>query len=233
MSVIATAVKHLIAAGVSGDDLVRAIAEMESQMQPAEPELTKRQARNKRYYEGLKASEKRLNKTIKTVSDVGAPSSSPCPLVPPSQTLPPIIPQTPSPTPETKRAKRLPADWVLPASWGQWAINEGLSEARVRLEADKFRDYWVGKGGKDATKTDWLATWRNWIRNSGGSSPSRGPPEPRMTAHQQRTAAAKAEIEKFLNPEKRHDPEPPGHTATLDLEPGDFRFERPVGFGTR
>lgn len=29
-----------------------------------------------------------------------------------------------------------------------------------------FRDYWIAKSGKDATKTDWLATWRNWLRNS-------------------------------------------------------------------
>lgn len=34
MSVIATALKHLIAAGVSGDDLVRAVAEMEAECTP-------------------------------------------------------------------------------------------------------------------------------------------------------------------------------------------------------
>lgn len=36
----------------------------------------------------------------------------------------------------------------------------------VHVEADKFRDYWVAKTGKDATKHDWLATWRNWCRNA-------------------------------------------------------------------
>lgn len=166
MGVIATAVRHLIAAGLSGDDLVRAIEEMEAQQHGgAEVMPTKRQARNKRYYERLKASEKRLDKTIKTVSDGDALPPSPGPLSPPP-TPPPIIPQTPSSIPAIKRGTRLAADWKLPAPWGRWALDQGYSEAAIRLEADKFRDFWISKGGKDAAKLDWEATWRNWIRNS-------------------------------------------------------------------
>lgn len=33
-------------------------------------------------------------------------------------------------------------------------------------EAAIFRDYWVGKTGQGATKRDWLATWRNWLRRA-------------------------------------------------------------------
>lgn len=105
-----------------------------------------------------------------------APSSSPSPLGPPPQTPPPIIPQSSSPSPEKKRATRLPADWVLPSAWGRWAIDEGFSEATIRLEAEKFRDYWIGKSGQAATKVDWEATWRNWMRNCPKQSSSRGPP---------------------------------------------------------
>lgn len=65
-----------------------------------------------------------------------------------------------------KRASRLPETWVLPVEWGQWAVKEGWPEAVIRSEADRFRDYWIGKSGKDATKADWAATWRNWMRNS-------------------------------------------------------------------
>lgn len=32
-------------------------------------------------------------------------------------------------------------------------------------EAQRFVDYWNGKAGAAAVKTDWPATWRNWIRN--------------------------------------------------------------------
>lgn len=64
-----------------------------------------------------------------------------------------------------KCASRLPDDWALPKDWGEFALSEGLDEVSVRREAEKFRDFWHGKSGKDATKADWLATWRNWIRN--------------------------------------------------------------------
>lgn len=68
------------------------------------------------------------------------------------------------------RAHRLPKDWVLPPEWMKWAIwdsgqkNMPLSEAEIADQADQFADYWHAKSGKDARKTDWKATWRNWIR---------------------------------------------------------------------
>lgn len=33
-------------------------------------------------------------------------------------------------------------------------------------EYQTFKDYWAGKTGATATKKDWIATWRNWLRNS-------------------------------------------------------------------
>ena len=65
-----------------------------------------------------------------------------------------------------KRAARLPDDWVLPNDWGEWAVGEGLQVEAIRVEADKFRDYWISVGGQKGVKLNWLATWRNWIRNS-------------------------------------------------------------------
>jgi|GEM_PF-2393364 len=64
-------------------------------------------------------------------------------------------------------ASRLPQDWVLPRQWGEWALQErpDFEVADVRLEAEKFADYWRSKSGKDACKRDWQATWRNWIRS--------------------------------------------------------------------
>ena len=67
------------------------------------------------------------------------------------------------------RATRLPIDWQLPMSWGKWALDEfpQLNAEFIRHEAGKFRDYWCSKP-KDATKLDWEATWRNWIRKAAG-----------------------------------------------------------------
>lgn len=66
-----------------------------------------------------------------------------------------------------KRATRLPADWVLPKSWGEWAIEaEGLSERDVRREADKFRDYWHAASSRNATRSNWQLVWQNWARKA-------------------------------------------------------------------
>ena len=82
-----------------------------------------------------------------------------------------------------KRGTRLPYDWFLPMTWGQWAVNEGYSQDVIRIEADNFRDYWHARAGPTASKLDWEATWRIWIRkapkangtgnhNNGGARPS-------------------------------------------------------------
>ncbi|WP_218972767.1 hypothetical protein [Neopusillimonas maritima] len=66
----------------------------------------------------------------------------------------------------TPKAARLPTDWQLPDEWAQWAMEQhpGLTPAGVKYIADSFRDYWLAKGGADARKVDWQATWRNWVR---------------------------------------------------------------------
>jgi hypothetical protein len=63
---------------------------------------------------------------------------------------------------------RLPEDWVLPSSWGKWAMEERpeLTADIVRKEAEKFKDHWLANANRrEGKKADWLATWRNWIRN--------------------------------------------------------------------
>ncbi|WP_208434673.1 DUF1376 domain-containing protein [Bartonella taylorii] len=64
---------------------------------------------------------------------------------------------------KTDRGCRLPEDFEPDYDF---AIAEGLPPERVKVEIAKFRDYWTAKSGKDATKIDWQATWRNWVRNS-------------------------------------------------------------------
>ncbi len=75
------------------------------------------------------------------------------------------IPKGISKKPASK-GTRLPDDWVLPSQWGQWAVGEGWEPDQIRTEADKFRDYWISVSGQKGVKRDWLATWRNWMRNS-------------------------------------------------------------------
>jgi len=70
-----------------------------------------------------------------------------------------------------RRGTRLSDDWQPSAEEIAWA-REHEPEVDWRREADKFRDYWLGKPGHGAVKLDWSATWRNWLRNArrfGGS----------------------------------------------------------------
>jgi hypothetical protein len=64
------------------------------------------------------------------------------------------------------KGSRLPPDWTIPPDWIPDAEQIGLPAGAIPTEAAKFRDYWSAKSGKDATKTDWRATWRNWCRNA-------------------------------------------------------------------
>lgn len=67
-------------------------------------------------------------------------------------------------TADNKRGSRLPTDWALPNAWGQWALakHPHWTADTVRAVALKFRNHWIAKVGKDASKLDWLATWQNW-----------------------------------------------------------------------
>lgn len=62
--------------------------------------------------------------------------------------------------PATKRASLLPADWQPTEAHRTLAAERGVS---ILEEADKFRDWCASTG---ATKKDWPATFRNWIRNA-------------------------------------------------------------------
>ncbi|WP_440110283.1 hypothetical protein [Acidovorax sp. BL-A-41-H1] len=69
-----------------------------------------------------------------------------------------------APSPKSPRGTALPADWTLPDDWKTWAVNE-RPDVDVVTVAESFRDFWIAKPGKDGRKTDWQATWRNWVRN--------------------------------------------------------------------
>mgnify|MGYP001171495055 FL=1 len=96
-----------------------------------------------------------------------------------------ISPHASAASEKAQRGTRLPADWEPTAEFINEAIRVGLSFDQAKGEADKFRDYWTSKAGKDAVKLDWLATWRNWCRNakaraSPGGAASRPGYDPRF-----------------------------------------------------
>ncbi len=150
-------------------------ARIEAEMAKAGENSEKAHAR------AVKAAEARWGKENATsiaqalLEDVLEECPSPSPSPSPINT--PLASPTPSagkskdlsaPTAQTsKKGARLPADWVLPKSWGDWAVAEkpDWSVADIRRVSEDFRDHWISKAGKDATKLDWLATWRKWVRS--------------------------------------------------------------------
>lgn len=123
-----------------------------------------------------------VNQPLST-RDAPADSLIPDSLIPDSLITDSPVPSVPEPIPGAKDKKpvspsaqpkrvdaqgsRLPNDWKLPKAWGDWALedNPALTAEDVRREGEKFRNHWVAKAGKDARKTDWKATWMNWIRS--------------------------------------------------------------------
>lgn len=73
------------------------------------------------------------------------------------------------------RGSRLPADWAPGQSGLAFAAGLGLANGAATAELAKFRDHWAAKTGKDATKADWQAAWRNWCRRAVEMRPGAAP----------------------------------------------------------
>jgi len=99
------------------------------------------------------------------------PDGPPSPLFPPTPPLSPLPPlNPPSPGPRNARARvrgtRLADDFTVPEDWisdGEAARKRtGLPLADLRLEAERFVNYWTSATGEHATKLSWKRTWLNW-----------------------------------------------------------------------
>ncbi len=62
--------------------------------------------------------------------------------------------------PPTGKGTRLPPDWVP------------LEHLDLKNEIAKFKDYWAAQPGLRGVKSDWNATWRNWIRRAKEINPA-------------------------------------------------------------
>jgi hypothetical protein len=82
----------------------------------------------------------------------------------PSQSLSPPDPLPNGRESPQKRATRIPDPFVLKAEMRQWAAKE-VPAIDVDRATKQFVDYWRAAAGRTATKKDWLAAWRYWLRN--------------------------------------------------------------------
>lgn len=85
-----------------------------------------------------------------------------------------------------KRGTRIPEPFMLTTEMREWAAAE-VPTADAEASTRRFVDYWRAESGAKATKLDWIATWRNWLRRDADSKkPNRLTPTERAA----QTAAA-------------------------------------------
>jgi hypothetical protein len=98
-----------------------------------------------------------------------------------------------NPPEKRKIASRIPDNFELSDEMIFWA-KARAPNVSAALETEKFKNYWQAKSGRDATKHDWQATWRNWLLNAekwqgerNGSNQTNGRKYPNKSDEWQRT----------------------------------------------
>ena len=71
-----------------------------------------------------------------------------------------------------KRATRLTENW-LPSSDSVAKVRTDCPNVDAKAEHPTFIDYWIAQPGQKGVKTNWDATWRNWMRRKQADLKSR------------------------------------------------------------
>lgn len=200
MSVVATALRELMALGVTGEALAAAVERIEEAATvertaslaeavqlasaKADRELTTRQARNARYYEAkrLKASESKTiktpqddTKTIKTLSDAERLASC----AGSNSTLPSLrseevrTPTEPNGSVAPKGAKtRIPKSRICPADWSPSDEDRavGAAEGFTAGEIERELAKFRDHEFRDP-HSHWSPTFRKWLRTAADRKP--------------------------------------------------------------
>jgi hypothetical protein len=75
------------------------------------------------------------------------------------------------------RGSRIPPEYEPDLEVG---LSMGMSRKRAETQALKFKNYWMAKSGRDATKVDWDKTWENWVISDLEKYPPDAKPEDRV-----------------------------------------------------
>lgn len=95
------------------------------------------------------------------------------------------------------RATRIPDDFAVTPEMVTWA-RVHVPHVDGKRETERFIDHWHQASGRTASKRDWIAAWRNWMREADdrlgrNGGPGRGAaPAVRPSTTDQRVAQAEA-----------------------------------------
>jgi hypothetical protein len=180
-------VRAMAAAGCSGDQIAKAVSEMDEQRRAkARAGNAERQRRHRNANNTVTERDAALLAVSK--ADETSPKVSPQeiynqpPILTPSTSLRSETTAAREPKKSTARGCRLPFDWK-PCAEGRLMAGNTLGNSEARAELEKFKDYWASQPGARGVKADWDATWRNWVRKAAeGGQPRAGPAQRPQTA---------------------------------------------------
>ena len=81
-------------------------------------------------------------------------------------------PKGSSSRPRNVRGTRIPDDFKITPEMAAWSQQRQFRREWVISQTERFINYWRAKSGKDATKRDWVATWRNWLLEGADRAPA-------------------------------------------------------------
>jgi hypothetical protein len=82
-------------------------------------------------------------------------------------------PEKPASIPRSRGVgTRIPDPFIIDEAMKDWAVDRGYTAEWCIAQTERFVNYWTAKPGKDGTKSDWRATWRNWILKAADDLPT-------------------------------------------------------------
>jgi len=182
MSGVASIIADLVSAGVSAE-LVGRVAAALSEKEPVFIKVADETAERRREKDRERKAEIRRNlrKSSESVDCQSEPYIARADAPVCSNDISNEIskldtPQSPSgitPTEKSKRAHRLPEDWVLPDDWREAALRKGLSDSEITRQAERILNW--SRSSKNGAKLDWRRTWLNWIDDAPRANSRAGP----------------------------------------------------------
>lgn len=76
----------------------------------------------------------------------------------------------------TGKGTRLPEPFAVDEAMKEWAVERGMQPQWVLAQTERFVNYWLAMPGQKGVKTDWRATWRNWLLKGQDDAPAYSAP---------------------------------------------------------
>jgi len=79
----------------------------------------------------------------------------------------------------SNRGTRIPEPWTVDEAMKEWALERRMQPQWVLRQNERFVNYYQAAPGQKGVKTDWRATWRNWLLKAQDDSPAAAVPASR------------------------------------------------------